>query len=119
MKNRRTFLRVLASGLVALTLVAVPALADELLGVITNVDVDGKKLTVVEKGTDKEVIVTVNDDTEYVTPKKTGKVDLEKLSKNVERAKEKNRKGVAVKIDHDKAVASKITIEARKKGGNN
>lgn len=119
MKNRRTFLRVLASGLVALSLVAVPALADELLGVITKVDIEGKKLTVVEKDTSKEVIVTVNDDTEYVTPKRTGKVDLEKLSNNVEKNKERGRKGVAVKIDHDSAVASKITIEARKKGGNN
>jgi uncharacterized membrane-anchored protein len=115
MKNRRTFFHVMAAGIVALGMIAVPALADELLGVMTKVDIEGKKITVVEKDTDKEVIVTVTDDTEYVTPKKTGKVDLEKLSKNIEKAKEKGRKGVTAKIEHDKAVASKITVEARKK----
>ncbi len=115
MKNRRTFFRVLATVMVAFGMVALPALADELLGVITSVDLDGKKLTVVEKDTDKEVIVSVTDDTEYVTPKRTSKLDLEKLSKNVEKAKEKGRKGVTVKIDHENAVASKITVEARKK----
>ena len=60
-------------------------IASELLGVISKVDVEGKKITVIEKGTDKEVVVTINDDTK-VAVKKKGEdevslvpVDFEKL----------------------------------------
>ena len=56
-------------------------LADELLGVITKVDADAKKITVVEKDTDKEIEVKITDETEYVTKKGTGKVDFEKAGK--------------------------------------
>src|SRR4051812_12596618 len=69
MKNRRVFLLTMIAGAVALVVVAAPVIADELFGVITKVDVEGKKLTIVEKGTDKEVIVTVSDDTEAVGKK--------------------------------------------------
>lgn len=115
MKNRREFLLMLTAGVVALAVVAGPAIADELLGVITTVDIEGKKLTVVEKGTDKEVIVTVNDETEYVTPKQSSKIDLEKLSKNIEKRKEAGKKGIGVAVTHEKGVASKITVAAKKK----
>ena len=115
MKNRREFLLTLTAGVVALAVIAGPVIADELFGVITMVDVEGKKVTVVEKGTDKEVIVTVSDDTEYVTPKKSSKIDLEKLSRNIEKAKEKGKQGVRVTVTHDKGVASKITVAAKKK----
>ncbi|MDR3636548.1 MAG: hypothetical protein P4L84_22285 [Isosphaeraceae bacterium] len=115
MKNRRTFLSLLTAGVVALCLVAGSALAAELLGTITKVDVEGKKLTVVEKDTDKEVPVTVTDDTEWVTPKGSSKIDLEKVSKNVTKAIEKGRKGVNVAVTHEKGVASKITVAAKKK----
>jgi len=49
----------LTSGIVALAHGRRTALADELLGVLTKVDVEGKKLTVVEKDTDKEIEITV------------------------------------------------------------
>jgi hypothetical protein len=117
MKNRRTFLLTLTSGIVALALVVVPALADELLGVLTKVDIEGKKLTIVENETEKEVEITVTDETEYVTKKGSSKVDLEKLSKGVEKAKEKGRKGISVKVTHEKNVASKIA-PAKKKAAN-
>jgi hypothetical protein len=113
MKNRREFLLTLTAGIVALAVVAVPVIADELFGVITSVDVEGKKVTVVEKETDKEVVVTVTDDTEYVTGKGSSKIDLEKLSRGIEKAKEKGRKGITVTVTHENKVASKI--EARKK----
>ena len=90
-------------------------IADELLGVITSVDIEAKKVTVVEKGTDKEVQVTITDDTEYVTPKGSSKIDLEKLSRNIEKAKEKGKQGVRVTVTHEKKVASKITVAAKKK----
>ena len=68
----------------------------------------GKKVTVVEKDTDKEIEVTITDDTEYVTPKKSGKVDLERLAKGIEKAKERGKQGIRVKVTHEKGVASKI-----------
>ena len=109
MKNRRTFLMMLTSGFVALAVLAAPVIADELFGVITKVDVAGKKLMVMPKGADKEIEVTVTGDTEYVSAKgETSKFDLEKTEKGVAKAIEKGRKGVNVKITHEKAVASKI-----------
>ena len=115
MKNRREFLLMLTAGVVALAVVAAPVIADELLGVLTKVDVEGKKVTVVEKDTDKEIEVTITDDTEYVTPKKSGKVDLERLAKGIEKAKERGKQGIRVKVTHEKGVASKIKVPSRKK----
>jgi hypothetical protein len=108
MKNRRTFLLLLTTMVAALAVVAVPVLADELIGVLTKVDVEGKKVTIIEKDTDKEVEITVTGDTEYVSPKGASKIDLEKVSKRIERAKEKGQKGISVKVTHEKRVASKI-----------
>lgn len=119
MLNRRGVLRTLATLGVAMVVVMGSVFADELLGVITKVDADAKKITVVEKGTDKEVVVEVNDDTEYVTKKGSSKVDLEKLETRVTKAQEKGRKGVPVKITHEKAVASKIEAVAKKKAAAN
>ncbi len=119
MKNRREFLLMLTAGVVALAVVAAPVIAAELIGMITAVDVAGKKVTVVEKGTDKEVKVTVNDDTEYVTAKGSSKIDLEKLSRNIEKAKEKGKQGIRVTVTHEKKVASKIEVTAKKKDANN
>ena len=91
-------------------LVVASVLADELLGVITKVDADAKKITVIEKDTDKEIELKITDDTEYVTKKGTVKVDFEKLEKGIEKAKEKGEKGITAKITHEKKVASKIEI---------
>ena len=67
-----------------------PSLADELLGVITKVDADAKKITVIEKDKDEEIVVKTNDDTEYVTKDGSikGKVVFEKLEKGIEKAKD-------------------------------
>ena len=67
MKNRRSFLLTLTCGLVALAVLAAPVIAEELFGVITNVDVAAKKLTVTPKGEEKGIDVTVTDDTEVVS----------------------------------------------------
>jgi len=111
MKNRRTFLMSLTCAAVALGIVVLPTLADELFGRITKVDVDGKRLTVTEKGSDKEVHVRVNDDTVVETPKGERKVDLEKLQKGVE----KSERGLPVVVTHEGGVASKIRFAFRKK----
>ena len=114
MKNRRVFLMSVTSALVALAVLAVPVIAAELLGTITKVDVENKKLTVVGED-DKNVEVTVTDDTDFVTKKGSSKIDLEKLSKGVAKAQEKGRKGINVKVTHEGGKASKIETQAKKK----
>lgn len=114
--KRRVFARSLVAALVGLGVLAVPVLAGELLGVLTKVDSAAGKVTIEDKdGT--ETIVSVNDKTEFVTPKGSSTVDLEKVAKSLERVKEKGRKGIRVKVTHDEGVASKIEVEAKKKGG--
>jgi hypothetical protein len=114
MNRRRALLVPLLSALVASVVVIGPVVAAELLGTITKVDASAKKVTVEEKGTNKEVLVTVTDDTEWVTPKGSNKIDLEKIAKNIEKAKEKGRKGINVKVTHEDAKASKIEMIAKK-----
>jgi len=114
MQNRRKFLLMVTAGFVAMGFVVASVVADELLGVITKVDVDGKKITVIdEKDNDKEIELKITDDTKEVQKDGDVAVDLEKLSKRVDGAKEKGRKGVTAKITHEKGIASKIE---RKKG---
>jgi len=116
MQNRRKFLLTLTAGIVAMSFVVVASvLADEILGVLTKVDVDAKKITVEEKGTDKEIVLKITDETEQVTKKGAMKVDLEKLEKGVKKAQDAGKKGITVKVTHEKNVASKI--EFQKKGG--
>ena len=108
MQTRRRFLLTLTAAVVGMGLVVASVLADELLGVIIKADADTKKITVVEKDTDKEYEIKITDDTEYVTKKGTAKVDFEKLEKGIAKIKENGGKGVSVKITHEKNVASKI-----------
>jgi hypothetical protein len=114
MQNRRKFVLTLAAAVAGMGLVVASVIADELLGVLSKVDVEGKKITVVEKGTDKEIEIKITDDTETVTKKGAVKVDLEKLAKNVEKAADAGKK-VNVKVTHEKGVASKIEIQRKKK----
>ena len=116
MQNRRKFFLALTTSFVALSLIAGSAFAAELFGVLTKVDANAKKVTVIEKGTDKEIVVTVTDETEWVTKKGSSKVDFAKITKNVEKAQGKGLKGINVKVDHEKGVASKIApVYAAKK----
>ena len=58
MQSRRGFLVKIAAGFAAMAMIVVGSvLADELLGTITKVDPEKKTITVVEKGTDKEIEV--------------------------------------------------------------
>jgi uncharacterized membrane protein len=117
MKNRRKFMMILATSFVALSVVVGSAIADELIGYISKVDVEAKKVTVVDKD-DKETIVTTTADTEYVAKGETTKIDLEKVASSVEKAKAKNKKGLNVTVIHEKGTASKITVAAKKKAAN-
>ncbi len=115
MQSRRSFLIKVGAGFAAAGLVVVgTVIADELLGVITKVDVEGKKLTVVDAD-DKEVEIKVTDDTEIVTKDGTVKVDLEKVNERVTKAQDAGRKGSRAKIFHDKNVATKIEYQRKKK----
>ena len=118
MKNRRDLLVAFGAALVGTVVVVGSTFAAELMGTIKSVDVSGKKITVTEKGTDKDVEVTVTDDTDFITPKKSSKIDLEKLAKNVEKNKEAGKKGATYKVTHENKVASKIEAVVKKKNDN-
>ena len=111
MKTRRSIVRVLTCVFVAFGVLVVPALAAELIGRISKVDVEGKKIVVKEKDTSKEVEVKVTDDTVVIQRDMESKIDLEKLSKRVEKAKN----GVSVTVTHENGVASKIKVAGKKK----
>jgi hypothetical protein len=115
MQNRRGFLIKVATGFAVMALVVGTVLADELLGVITKVDPDAKKITVIEKDTDKEIVIKITDDTEVITGKGAMKVDLEKLEKGVQKQIDAGKKGITAKITHEKHVASKIEYMKKKK----
>jgi hypothetical protein len=113
MSNRRSFLLSLVAGVVALGVVVGSAIADELLGVLTKVDVEGKKVLVLPKGEEKETEITVTGDTEIVYKKE--KSDLESLDKIVKKAQDAGKKGAFAKVTHEKGKASKIEVGAGKK----
>jgi hypothetical protein len=114
MRNRRTFLLTVTAGIVALGVIIAPVIADELFGIITSVDVEGKKVTVLEKGTGDEVEITVTDDTEFVTPKGATKIDLGKVEKFLTKVKDAGKKGIPAKVTHEKRVASRIAVGKKK-----
>ena len=99
-QTRRSLFTSMLVATFALTLTVGTALAAELLGTIKSVDEDAKKIVVTETGTDKDVTVTVTDDTEWVTKKKTSKIDLAKV-----------KTGTVVEVTHEDAKASKIVVK--------
>jgi hypothetical protein len=107
MQSRRKLLLVLTACCAAMCFVVASVLADELLGVLSKVDIEGKKITVVEKDTEKEIEIKITDETEQVSKKGNGKVDLEKLESKVKKAQDAGKK-VNIKVTHDKNVASKL-----------
>ncbi|MDG3007987.1 hypothetical protein [Paludisphaera mucosa] len=119
MASYRGLVRVGAALAMTLAVVMGSAYADEIFGFITKVDPAAKKITVVEKATDKESVLVVDDEALLVTPKDEAgsKVDLEKLEGRLTKAKEKNAnsKGINAKITHKGDKASKIEIVAKKK----
>jgi hypothetical protein len=116
MQNRRKFLLVLTAGVAAMGFVVASVLADELFGTLTKVDVDGKKITVTEKDSDKEHVFTVTDDTEVVKGKNAGKIDLEKLEKSLKKAQDAGKAGITVTVTHEKKRASKLVFKGKGKG---
>jgi hypothetical protein len=117
MFNRRGFVLALTTGVVALGLVGF-AIADELIGVITKVDVAEKQLTVLPKDAEKEIKVKVTDKTEVVSKKGSRPVDLDKMRDFLEKIQDGGGKGIQAKITHEKGVASKIQYQMKKKAAN-
>ena len=114
MMKRRGFVLMLTTGLVALGLVVGSAIADELMGLITKIDVEGKQLTVVPKDSTKEIKVKVTDKTEVSSKGGFRKIDLEKLEKKLQKAQDDGRKGLEAKIIHEDGVASKLEFAKKK-----
>jgi hypothetical protein len=114
MMKRRGFVLMMTAGLVALGLVVGTAIADELIGMITKVDVDGKVLTVVPKDSSKEIKVKVTDKTEASYKGGYRKIDLEKLETKLKKYQDDGRKGIEAKITHEDKVASKIEFAKKK-----
>jgi len=108
MQNRRKFLLMLTAGVVAMGFVVATVVADELLGVITKVDVDGKKITVEEKDTNKEIEIKITDETKTIRKGEEVAVDLQKLEEFVKKVQGAGKKGITVKVTHEKGVASKL-----------
>jgi hypothetical protein len=111
MQIRRKFVLTLAACLLGTGFVVASVLADELLGVITKVDYETKKVTVIEKDKDAELVLETNADTEYVTKDGSVKVDkevYEKWEKSIEKAKDAGKKGFFAKITYDKKLISKV-----------
>ena len=119
MASTRGLIRVGAALATAMAVVVGSTFADEIFGVITKVDPAAKKITVVEKKTDKESVLEVGDDALLITPKDEAgsKVDLKKLEDRIARAKEKNAnsKGFTAKVTHEGGKVSKIQAIAKKK----
>ena len=106
MQTRRSWIRVLVGGPVALAVLVLPALAEELLGTVKSVDAGAKKVVVTEKGTLVNVEVTVTDRTVIETPQGE-RVPLENLEA-----------GSRVQVTHDEDdVASKIVVRGVAKKG--
>jgi len=101
-QTRRSLLASAIAVVLAITVTVGGALAAEFFGTVKSVDVEAKKIVVTEKDTDKEVEVTIKDDTEWVTPKG-------KSIKNYDLAKAK--KGMEVQVIHEEKVASKVVIK--------
>jgi biopolymer transport protein ExbD len=109
--RRRLLLRfVVCCATMSLFVATATVFAEELIGALTKVDVEGKKITVVDKD-EKETEIKVTDETEYPTKKDT-KYDLEKLNSLVKERTDAGKK-VNVKVTYDKNVASKIEFQKK------
>ncbi|CAN5869579.1 hypothetical protein BH23PLA1_BH23PLA1_11820 [soil metagenome] len=113
MRTRRSRLLALTVAFVALGVVVLPALAAELLGTVKTVHPDENKIVVTEKGTDKDVEVTITNETVVINAKGEVRKKFD-LAKFKEKAEGKAR----VKVEHEDGVASKIYLGASKKQEN-
>ncbi|WP_165072777.1 hypothetical protein [Paludisphaera rhizosphaerae] len=123
MSSYRGLIRAGAALAMALAFVMGSVLAEEIYGVITKVDPAAKKITVYQKKADKEIDLEVGDDALLITAKDESgsKVDLEKLEKQLTKAKEKNAdtKGIFAKIEYEGTKVKKIDRTPKKKAAAN
>jgi hypothetical protein len=103
MQTRRKFMLAVTTTCVALALTVGTALAAELLGTVKSVDAEAKKIIVTPKDGGDDVVVTVKDDTEWVSPNGKTAKDYDYATKL--------KKGRQVEITHENAVASKIVLK--------
>ena len=113
MKKRRPYLLLFTAGVVTLAVTVTPVIAAELLGMITKVDVEEGRLTIVEKESDKEIHLKIDAETKYVTKKGASKLDLEKLAKIVAKSKDSGKKGISVKVTHSDDIIRVLYIDPK------
>jgi hypothetical protein len=108
MKNPRALLLALTTGIAAVTAVLTPALAEQLFGVITRVDLDENKIVLVTPGKEAPEIKTTAS-TEVVSSH-GDKIDLKVLKGAVAKEQQAGKKGAFAKVTHENNIASKITV---------
>ncbi len=119
MRTRRGLLFTVIAGFVAMAFVVGSVIADELLGVLSKVDVEGKKITVIEKDTDKEVVR--QDYRRYQAGREEegrGRAFAREgrpgeAGEKFKRARMRARRASSMKVTHEKGVASKIEYQGR------
>ncbi len=112
MQTRRSRILALTVAFVALGVIVLPALAAELMGTVKTVNPDENKIVVTEKGSDKDVEVTITNDTVFYNAKGEVRKKMD-LAKYKEKAEGKAR----IKVEHEDGVASKVYLGVPKKGG--
>ena len=110
MSTCRTWTRVLAATVVALTVASLPAQAVELFGTVKSVNTDEKTFVVTEDGTAKDIDVKVSESTtaERANGKAVKNFDLARL-----------KPGTTVAVTHEDGIASKVVLKkgpGKKKG---
>ena len=108
MKLCREILLILTPVLVAEAVLSTPVRAEELFVVITNVDVESKKMTFVTKGGEKhELEITAT--TEIVNGKGE-KTSLKAVAEAASKAIMDGTKGLFARVTYEKTVVSKLAV---------
>ena len=102
----------LTAGLVAAAVVMTPVIAEEFVGMITKVDMEGKTLTVLKQG-GEDIEIKTTDSTEISATK--GEMDPEKLTRFVKKQEESGKHGATATITAENHVASRVFLGAFKK----
>ncbi len=78
-----------------------------------------RRSPITQKKSDKETVLTVTDDTEFVNAKGSQKINLSRVAKAVEKAQEKGRPGIPVVVTYEDGKASKVEQKVGKKKKDN
>jgi hypothetical protein len=108
MTNRRELLPALLAGLLATAVLVSPALAEEIFGAITSVDLENQTLRVRTKD-NATVELKITESTVFVAAK-GDKLGVKDVAQAVARAKDAGKSGTLAKVSHENKVALKVTV---------